>query len=302
MKKDKPHSTFFRKTYQSALISFPSVVLTFGVGHPFEVIQTRMQANPQIHSGLLLSKKIYQQTGIKGFYHGGFPNFVKMLLKASYRNPVRGAVSSKYSELFPNMDKTTIALLTGLTMPIMDVIFVPLERIKIWLITNPDSKGFFGFFKNRNQHGLPLHQDLFQGAKIAIANGMVKWSTYLVPEAWIRQLVMNYRPSTEKKDRQLSLTEQIVVGTLSGLINGLFAQPLDTIKTQIQQHGFTQSASLETMIKVAQTQVQKHGFLKGLYPACLPSLLHYVIVGVITSNLIQQVDEIWQPTVQMKMK
>jgi hypothetical protein len=54
--------TTYSKVVQSISIGLSKVVLTFGTGHPFDYLKTRMQANPNIYSATLLSKEIYSKS------------------------------------------------------------------------------------------------------------------------------------------------------------------------------------------------------------------------------------------------
>ncbi|MBS0359114.1 MAG: hypothetical protein JSS53_07585 [Proteobacteria bacterium] len=295
-------SSTIEQIVESIKISLPRVVITFGSGHPFDLVKTRMQANPYIHSGVLLSKEIYRETGIRGFYTAGLPNFTRAILKESYRSPLRGMLSAKYGNIFPEMTKEKKALMTGFSMALADtMIMCPLERLKVWLMTkHEENKSIYSFFSNRSTENIPLYQDLFKGASVSLARSTVSWVTYLVPEAFIRNAVIKYSPRViDKTGTSVPLAENILIGALGGIVNGICTLPLDTIKTNIQKEGFHEKASLKTMWEIGANLVDRHGFTRGLYPAFLTRLVHYSMVGIITSNLMQRVDAIWQPKQKM---
>lgn len=289
------HEDYLDKIIQSILIGAPRVILTFGAGHPFDLLKTRMQADPHIISAALLSKKIFQETGIRGFYVAGLPNFTRMMTKESYRSPLRGFLTSTYSHSFPDTSKGKQAVLTGLSMAVADTLLVtPLERIKVWLMTKPgEKKSLSGFFYQKGED-VSLRKHLFKGACISVTRGVLSWCTFLVPEAMIREAVIKHSPQkTEEADRGLHFSESLVAGSLSGIVNGLFTLPFDTIKTNVQKESYLGKAELKDILRVGKELVAEHGIIKGLYPAFKVRLLHYIIVGVITSDVIQKVDRVW---------
>lgn len=304
LKESQSNKDVFSKIYDSMLISMPRVIITFTAGHPFELVKTRMQANPYIHSGVLLSKDIFQQTGIKGFYTGGLPNFSRAILKEAYRAPLRGGINYAFGQALPNSDKGTRAALTGISMAIADTIIIcPLERIKVWLMTNQSTdKSFAKFFTNRSANNMPVYQDLFKGVTVSFTRSGVSWVSYLFAEAKIREIVMKASCSVNEYEPYptLPIAERILIGALGGICNGLCTLPFDTIKTNVQKEGFIDRASLKTMCAVGKDLVVKHGFVKGLYPGFLTKLIHYSLVGIITSDVIQRVDKVWYDKISVK--
>ena len=132
--------TLFQRVYDTQKIALPNVILTFGVGHPFDLVKTRMQANPAITSGVLCSQEVFQKTGIRGFYTGGTMNFSRHLAKMMYRTPLENELYYAYKNQFPgNEDAVNVS--TGLSMAVMDsFIICPLERIKVWLMTTEKNR------------------------------------------------------------------------------------------------------------------------------------------------------------------
>ncbi len=96
-------------------------------------------------------------------------------------------------------------------------------------------------------------------------------------------------PRVNKGDESLPLAEQLLVGTLGGIINCLCTLPFDTVKTQMQKKEFVESSKIS---EVLGKLYKEHG-IKGLYAGWQVKLIQYAIVGVITSNVIHEVDKIW---------
>lgn len=291
--------TISSKAIQSIYIGMPKVILTFGSGHPFDVVKTKMQANPYIRSGFLLSKDIFNKTGVRGFYTGGVPNFSRAILKEAYRTPLRGAIASSLNNSYPDLGQGVKSTIAGVSMALSDTIIIcPLERLKVWMMTNrsENNQGMRYFFSQRTSQKPPLLQDMFKGLTVSMTRSSVSWVSYLLAESKIRETVINSELRTNKNNPSLSIPEKILVGGLGGIINGLCTLPFDTIKTNVQKEGALDKTSIRDMYEIGRNSVRSHGFLKGLYPGFLPRLIHYSIVGIITSDIISRVDKIWQPS------
>lgn len=301
-------SNFVDKMFQSAIVSLPRVVITFGAGHPFDLVKTRMQANPNIISGVLLSKNIFEKTGIKGFYTAGTTNFARNIIKESYRGSLQGGWSNFYQNHFlQNADYAQQKLVASLSMSFCDtIILCPWERIKVWLMTKGKGRKFPDFFRENgkfksfliekpNISELPIVPDLFKGFTVSLTRSIISWSTYIVPEAIIREKIIQFSPRIDEKEEypDIPLPEAATIGVLGGIINGICSLPFDTIKTNVQMDGAKNKAHLKEMYNVGKNLVFKHGFSKGLYPGFITKLIHYSIVGMITAPVVQRVDKIW---------
>ncbi len=148
---------------------------------------------------------------------------------------------------------------------------------------------------------ISLKQHLFKGASVSMVRSAISWSTFLVPEAMIRDAAVKNSPRIlDKNNPQLPFAEQVIVGSLGGFINGICTLPFDTIKTNVQKEGYLEKADVKSMIKISKELVSEHGFYRGLYPGFAVRLLHYSIVGVITSDVIQKVDQVWKKQIISK--
>lgn len=292
----------WNKVTQSILIGTPRVILTFGAGHPFDLLKTRMQADPHISSAVLLTKKIFQETGIRGFYVAGIPNLTRSIIKETYRSPLRGFLASLYDEALPNANKGSKATITSLSMAVTDTFLItPLERIKVWLMTKYSHNKSFNDFFSQRKSDISWGQHLFKGASISMVRSSISWSTFLVPETMIRDAVVRHSPRVlDKNNPQLPFAEKLLIGSLGGVINGLCTLPFDTVKTNVQKEGYLEKAGLKEMMKIGKDLVAEHGIIKGLYPAFSVRLLHYSIVGIITSDVIQKVDQVWKKQITPK--
>lgn len=298
---DPKSASTIEKVGQSIIVGAPKAIITFGAGHPFDLVKTQMQANPHIHSAVLLSKEIYQKTGIKGFYTGGLVNGTRHIIKNAYRDPIRGASKVYYEEKFPDASKASIAAATTFTMSTADTyIIAPLERLKVWLMANRDensaNRSINKYIENKPQGLRETAKYFYRGAHISWVRSTITWGTYLVPEAMIREKVIEMSPRvTGKYSRtpNLPLAEQIFVGAAGGIINALCMLPFDAIKTNVQKPEFSGKATFANMYKVGKSLIQEHGIYRGLYAGAWPRIIHYSIVGVLTEGVMQKVDHIW---------
>ena len=287
--------TLFQKIYDSSVVGLSRVVFTFGLGHPFDLVKTRMQSNPHIHSGVLLSKEIYQKTGIRGFYTAGVPNFARAVIKDTYRHPLRGAIKSNLNQYVPaSAQKADIVnTTTGLLMAATDTVVVcPLERIKVMMMTAYEKERNLSRFFKQVPDASALGAELFKGLRASFARSAMTWSSYLVAEERIYQIVKANSPRVKKEDLDLPFAEALLVGGLGGLINGLCTMPFDSAKTQMQKMDPIMTKKITEAISEIYS---KHG-LSGVYAGWQIKLVHYAVVGAITSRVLREVDAIWTPS------
>lgn len=286
--------TLFEKITESAYIGTSRVIFVFGAGHPFDLVKTRMQANPNIQSAVLLTKEIYQKTGIRGFYTGGIPNLSRTLIKEAYRSSQRGFTKSFFNSVIPdntNKKKDLVNLLTSITMATTDTFIVcPLDRLKVWMMTNyTKEKGVSHFFKSIPESS-SVSSELFRGLMPSFIRSGASWTSYLVAEEKIWQKVKELSPRVKKEDSELPLPEQILVGGLSGIVNCLCTLPFDAVKTQMQKQDVIHMHGMADTFK----DIYKQYGIRGLYSGWQVKLPHYAFVGVLTSHLMHEVDKVWE--------
>ena len=112
----------------------------------------------------------------------------------------------------------------------------------------------------------------------------------------LREHVKKYKRNLEGHDGDTSLnfSEKVLVGGISGIINGICTLPFDTIKTNVQKSGFIDNASLKNIYNIGKKLIKTHGIQAGLYPAFHVKFIHYLMVGIITADIIERVDKIWE--------
>lgn len=87
-------------------------------------------------------RMIYKSNGIAGFYKGYIPNTFRVMYKQIYRMPLMvyiPGLSEGKLKIFKdkNLNSSLSKSITGLTLGIIDVFLInPLERLKVWLMTN----------------------------------------------------------------------------------------------------------------------------------------------------------------------
>ncbi len=289
---DLVEKTLFEKVLASSFAGSSRVILTFGAGHPFDLVKTRMQANPSIFSAHLVAENIYKCSGVRGFYVGGIPNFARTFLKEAYRSPIRGASKQFYKGQLPEPVNTAdfVNIATGLTMATADTFIVcPLERLKVWLMTRyQQEKNLSDFFRQQRSPSA-LVSELFRGLNVSFLRSGVSWVSYLVAEEKVWGAISKLRPQVSAEHKSLPLPEQLLAGSLSGMINCITTLPLDTVKTHMQREGSISSSSVVGMMK----EIHQVYGMRGLYAGWQARLPHYVMTGVLTSHVIREVDKIW---------
>jgi solute carrier family 25 citrate transporter 1 len=110
--------------------------------HPLDCIKTVMQAQKKPIHVVDAIKMIYKQNGVAGFYKGYLPNTFRVMYKQLYRFPLMiyiPGLSEGKLKIFKdsNLNASLSKSITGLSLGIIDVFLInPLERLKVWLMTN----------------------------------------------------------------------------------------------------------------------------------------------------------------------
>lgn len=281
------------KIVQTLAVTVPASTMTFVLVQPLEVLKIKTQATAKCPWQLGYH---YLKGGhIKPFYQAGGISYFKFLAKGAYRNPTYGALSAEFQCAFPEQYKTQAAL-TALSMAGIDNIIVcPLERLKVLMITKENNNGLSQFFTQKRAVGqLSLIRDLYKGFNLSMTKAVVSWQSFLVTESAIRMEVLEYKKNKQEK-AELSLVEKSIVGWFSGVVNALFTFPFDTIKTNLQKEGVSDAASFTNIVKTSRSLLATRGFFKGFYGGFQLQLMQYMMLGVITSHVIHEVNAIWQP-------
>ena len=302
-------NTYGTKFVQSVVVGVTPYTIMFLMGHPFDLMKTRMQASLNEKKAFASVKDLYKTRGITGFYKAGVTNFTRGLLKEGYRNPLRGYFYYVYSRQLPRDLQAKYPdlrnLLTGVTMSSVDVLIAcPLERLKVWLMTNMNQKheSIFAYFsKSSNRpNNSSLIRDLFRGINVSFYRSTISWCSYLIIEERIRHFVKNKSAKIRKLDspsKDTLIIDQIAIGFLCGACNSAITLPLDSVKTHLQKREFatsnfqvkTNESFYRIIIKIYLTSG-----LKGLYAGWQFRVPHYVIIALITSANIQRINKIWE--------
>jgi hypothetical protein len=275
------------KIFDSIYIGTTRIFLAIIISHPFDFLKTKIQSSSEKStSSISLSIKIYNTYGIKGFFKGYLPSLYRSLFKETYRSPLRGFLDYKFENIFRSYNKSFTKTLTAISMAITDtVILSPIERVKVLVMTNNSEANPIKAFWRNKPKGLQLSHYLFKGLTVSLVRSILSWTSFLVCEEKIRHYY-------ELRSKSLSLANRITIGVLSGIINGLITQPFDTIKTNIQK-STEQKDKLNSIYKMGLFLFQQNG-IKGLYAGFNVRLFQYSIIGVFSSDIIQQVDKIWK--------
>ena len=145
------------------------------------------------------------------------------------------------------------------------------------------------FTDDRKGNELNLFRNLYKGSTVSLMRSAISWVSYLVPEVAIRDKTMHYF-SLQEKD--INFKWNCLIGMSSGCVNGICTLPFDTIKTRLQMEGNKKKVSMKGMLEMAQNIFKSNG-INGFYRGFNVKLIHYMIVGIITADVINKVDAVW---------
>jgi hypothetical protein len=269
---------------QYARVSFYGAVrgaVALPLEHPLDCLKTNMQALPSNHNALTVTKRIYQTKGLRGFYRGYVPNTLRVIIKQIYRWPMMLfiPIGLESMKVFPQseMNKMITAILIA---HFECFIITPLERIKVWLMTNYKSKSGLLYFFMKNKR--TLGTQLMAGLRPVYAKQMVSWITFLVADDFFRGKARKYFNAEGPLDFWILLIISIIVG----IINTLCIMPFDCVKTHHQKNTTIGSRKLfKTMYDI----YKNHGLL-GLYNGWEVRILHYIVHASFTVTILERLE------------
>jgi len=143
--------------------------------HPLDVVKVKMQTSKEPQGAFHHSKKLWQQGGVKEFYKGFQPQFLRMLLKQVWCWPIMTTVP-KYWEKSGYHCLLSQAL-TGATIGLVDAsISTPLDRLRVLAITQNKKDISFTDLK-KGWRGFPL-------LSLRLTT---LWSSFLVSQKYFRE-------------------------------------------------------------------------------------------------------------------
>lgn len=81
---------------KTAGIGLARVTIGFPIEHPLDSIKTQWQAKPHLKNEIAIVQLIYKEKGVKGFYAGALPNYVRCLIKNCYKYPLMIGLPKKF--------------------------------------------------------------------------------------------------------------------------------------------------------------------------------------------------------------
>ncbi len=269
---------------QYAKVSFYGAVrgaLALPLEHPLDCIKTNMQALPNNHSALAVTKNIYRNKGILGFYRGYIPNTVRVVIKQIYRWPMMLFIPLGLESLEVFKRSEMNKLVSAIIIANFECfIITPLERIKVWLMTHYKSKRGLLYFFTKNRKGLGLQ--LMAGLRPVYVKQMVSWITFLVADDFFRGSARKHFET----DGPLDFWILFIISILVGIINTLFIMPFDCVKTQQQKNT---TSGRTRLFKAMQDLYRKYG-ISGLYNGWKVRLFHYVVHASFTITILERLE------------
>ena len=229
-----------------------------------------------------MTKYIYKQQGILGFYAGVIPNGVRVTLKSAYRWPMMLSFPTFYESILPEFINknlpSTRKILTGGTIASLETFIIyPLERLKVSFMTSDTKeRSFVSFFNQNKSH---LTKELFRGLNALYQRQIVSWISFLVADDKFKAIARRY---TEKEE--LNFYNLLCVSFCVGAVNTLTTMPMDCVKTQLQMGSILKSGGVFDVMK---NTIKKHG-ITGLYAGWKPQLIKYMINSIFTVTLLEK--------------
>jgi hypothetical protein len=291
-------SSTIGKIAESSYLGARQMIIVFLLGHPLDLAKTKSQSNPSKVYSVNILKQLVLTDGIRGCYRGGSMNFSRLVLKEAYRSPLRGFIKQFYESTLPARFNSQFPdaknVFTGLTMAMTDTfVLCPLERIKVWIMTTEQgqSASLSRYFRPDNSTLKSFRfTDLFCGLSVSFYRSAISWVSFLVIEENIRKLILAKRGNLNDTP---TLSEQVLIGTLCGVLNSIITLPLDAVKTRIQMRSVGETSEQLRIVQTFKYLVRTHG-VRGLYAGFQYKLPHYIIVAILTSGNIQRIDKIWR--------
>ncbi len=225
------------------------------VRHPIHVIQTNKQANPSL-SNVEIIQKIYQESGIWGFYRSTGTSIAKILVTESYRGilmirvprAVRSFFDDSWKELYP---RSTLLLTSLFAVPIISgvdaTLICPFVRMATLQTTNENNSKITAIYKNYIK-GSAL-KELYRGYVPLYIQTALSWGNFFA----IDDLIKEFLKRGFKTISYFELTLSSFIG--GGVQTCLNAIP-DSIRVQMQKQGTHHLTARKTF----EVFVRQHGF------------------------------------------
>lgn len=267
----------FKNYIEASILGAARGAIGLVVEHPLDYVKTTLQASGAKNSIRSIMRSTYTKDGIKGFYAGVIPNTARVALKQAYRWPLMlGLPSFFQNNLFDKQDHPVLQKsLTGLTIAsIESVIVTPLEKFKVWLMTNQNADKTL---KNM----LTSSNNPFKDLNIIYPRQIVAWGSLLS----VDEALKNY--ARKKNNNQpLTFSNLTAISASVGVINTAAIMPLDTVKTLVQKHNPWPN---QGVIKTVYSAYKAYG-INGLYAGWQIRMTQYMLQALLTVNMLEQLE------------
>lgn len=253
------------------------------IEHPLESIKTQWQDRVDIKSTNSIVKSIYREKGIIGFYRGFVPNFIRVTSKQVYRWPMMLFFPRFFDKNLPERFKLKVGglnkIMTGLAIANIEIFFItPLDRLKTFFMTSPNSKHMFMNFYQKNKQN--VIRELFRGLEPSFWKQNVSWVSFLYLDFKIKLLFKKFRNC-----ELLKFSDLLMVSIIVGIGNLFLTTPFDFAKTQIQKEGHTNDHTFKVMVNYCKA----YGF-KILYTGWQFKLIQYIIQSLFTVAALEHLE------------
>lgn len=277
------HIKDFAFYLESSLKGALAGTMSFIVSYPFEVVKTKLQSEGIIErrKAIKLSINLMKNEGITGFYKGCVPGILKFSLRNVYRWPLMLYLPAFFNSF---VSPTKSKICTAITLGNFEALFfAPLERIKIFLITQ----------QHRGRH--PLLEflkanhwtELFRGLKPYILKQNSTWLSFLYFDYLFKKKGHEWKDKrTGISNSNLSFLELNIISFMVALCNTTCVIPFDYVKTSSQKESYIE---IKSITKFLYNSIKTYG-IRSIFPGWQVKMFHYTIQAIFNVNLLYSLE------------
>jgi hypothetical protein len=285
------------KGWEQSAAATVAGALEIAIFHPFDTAAKRLMSHKgAIFNGVSgtasnLNKVIFKKLAdasvaekVKFMYPGsGYAMGYKVLqrvYKFGGQPVVRDYINNNHNEKFKIFGKNQKIMTDGTSgclIGIGEVVLLPLDRLKILSQTNPEALGGRSAFAVLRAEGIVAG---YAGVGTTIARNAPGSFALFGGTAFAKDVMFGL-----KDHRDATFIQNSVASLVGSVLSITITNPMDVVKTRIQNKGFGEKAS---GIKVLAAIVKEEGptaFFKGLTPKVLASAPKLVFAYTITEYL-----------------
>ncbi len=272
---------------ESSIKGILTGIISFAISHPFDVIKTRIQSERVLHRTTALNeiKRLFISDGLFGFFRGSLPSFIRYSTKTAYRWPLMLFLPALFNNY---LSAGTAKILTALALGNFEaLIFTPIERLKIYLMTKEvKTKHALRYFLLHNPAS-----ELIRGLKAFMLRQNVSWCSFLYFDYLFKSKLTEYKLMkhnlSHRSEVKLSFLELNLISFTVSLFNTFLLMPFDFVKTSAQKEHYV---NIKSIPKFLATTAKLQG-ISAIFAGWEVKLFHYTAGAVFNVNLLYHLEQ-----------